>query len=266
MSSPDVVQVWPEQDATIAEQLDGGIRALLLDAHFWTDVVSAEQLTRADPLVSRAVAQQVIDRGGDRLRARDGVFLCHNVCAFGGKPFADGLADVRRFLQRNPDEVVTIILQDEVPRADATTVFEEAGLGRYLYDPADDARWPTLGELIERNRRLIVFAENEGPPPGWYQQAFARMADTPFGFPSPQAMTCDHNRGPDDADLLLMNHWVSRAAPDRATAAVVNAAPFLRSRIDACRAERHQLPNFVAVDFATLGDVVGVVQEMNASR
>jgi hypothetical protein len=77
--------------------------------------------------------------------------------------------------------------------------------------------WPTLGELIDRGERLVVFAEDEGPPPGWYHQAFEEMQDTPYQFPQPEDFTCTLNRGDPDAALFLMNHWVSRqsAAPDR---------------------------------------------------
>ncbi|HEX5095734.1 MAG TPA: hypothetical protein VFX21_06975, partial [Acidimicrobiia bacterium] len=263
MSSPDVVQIWPEQDGTIREQLDAGVRALLIDTHYWPGVTAPDQLTGLEPTVPANVANRVFETGGDRLRPHDGVFLCHNNCALGGEPFADGLAQLRDFLVANPDEVVTLVVQDETSSADTTAEITKAGLEPFLYDHAAHDDWPTFGELIDAGERLIVFAENEGPPPSWYRNAFDDMQDTPFGFPTPDAMTCEHNRGADDATLLLMNHWVSRVAPDRATAAVVNAHDFVVDRARECEKARGRLPNFVAVDFYSIGDVVGAVDTLN---
>ena len=38
MSSPDVVPVWPEHDGDLEAQLDAGVRALLIDTHYWPPV------------------------------------------------------------------------------------------------------------------------------------------------------------------------------------------------------------------------------------
>lgn len=101
-----------------------------------------------------------------------------------------------------------------------------------------------LGELIDRSERLVVFAEDEGPPPGWYHHAFEHMQDTPYQFSQPDDFTCAHNRGGPDASLLLMNHWVSRqnAAPDRATAVGVNGHDVIVERARACQRERGLMP------------------------
>ncbi|GIU88365.1 MAG: hypothetical protein KatS3mg009_2880 [Acidimicrobiia bacterium] len=266
MSSPDVVQVWPEQDGTITEQLDAGVRALLIDAHYWPDLLSAQQLAAADPAVPAAVAERVAAVDRERLRGREGVFMCHNLCAWGGRPLVDGLGDVREFLDANPNEVVTIVLQDEVEPADAVAAFRDAGLEPYAYRHDHEGEWPTLGEMIDRGERLVVFAENSGPPPGWYASAFDVIADTPFGFAEPEDMSCAPNRGPADAPLFLMNHWLTRAAPDRKAAALVNTREAVVERARRCAAERGRLPNLVAVDFFTIGDVRGAVDVLNGLR
>jgi hypothetical protein len=262
MSSPDVVQVWPEHDGTIGEQLDAGIRALLVDTHFWTDVVSPDQVADLDPAIPAPLAARAVERANDRWGARPGIFLCHNHCVWGGRPLVDGLEDVAAFLAANPDEVVTLIVQDETPAADTVDVFADAGLVPYVY-VHDGGEWPTLGEMIDTGRRLVVFAENDDSGPDWYHPAFASITDTPFGFATPEQMSCDPNRGPDDAPLFLMNHWVSRVAPDRQTATVVNAHDAVVGRARRCASERGRLPNFVAVDFYGIGDVLAAVDELN---
>ena len=60
-----------------------------------------------------------------------------------------------------------------------------------------------------------------------------------------------------------MNHWISRAAPDRADARLLNAREAIVARARRCAEERGQLPDFVAVDFFSLGDLMGAVDELN---
>jgi hypothetical protein len=170
-----------------------------------------------------------------------------------------------RFWSTNPDEVVTLLVQDETASADNVAVFAEAGLEEYVYvhEGGPDGDWPTLAEMIDSGDRLVVLAENEGPPPAWYHSAFTHVQDTPFGFATPEEMSCDPNRGTSDAPLFLMNHWVSLIAPDRRSATTVNAFDFVVDRARRCKAARGQLANFVAVDFYGIGDVFGAVEALN---
>ena len=225
-------------------------------------MVSPDQVTDLDPAIPTALAARAVERANERWGARPGIFLCHNHCVWGGRPLVDGLQDVAAFLSANPDEVVTLIVQDETPAADTVAVFADAGLVPYVY-AHDGGKWPTLDELIDTGRRLVVFAENDDSGPDWYHAAFGAIADTPFGFATPEEMSCDPNRGSDDAPLFLMNHWVSRVAPDRQTAVVVNAHDAVVGRARRCASERGRLPNFVAVDFYGIGDVLAAVDELN---
>lgn len=263
MSSPDVVQIWPEHDGTIGEQLEAGIRVLLIDTHYWPPLASAEQLEAGDEGLPPAVADAIVAAGGDRLRGRDGTFLCHNHCALGGAPFVDQLRLVRTFLDDNPDEVVTLVIQDAITPADTADAFASAGLQRYLYTPLDDGGWPTLGELIDRSERLVVFAEEEGPPPPWYLPAFDEMQETPYLFTDPDELSCGANRGPADASLLLMNHWITRAAPDRTDAVVINSHEAIVQRARECEEVRGQLPDFIAVNFYGIGETIEAVDSLN---
>jgi hypothetical protein len=265
MSSPDVVRIWPEQDSDIRSQLEAGVRALLIDTHHWTPIVSAEQLEAADTRVPPAAAERVFASLGRSREGRDGAFLCHNQCALGAIPLVDALRSVREFLDEDPDEVVTLIVQDAISPAETARAFSDAGLDEYVHEHEPGSSWATLGELIDRDERLVVFAENEGPPPAWYQHAFEQMQDTPYQFAAPEDFTCARNRGDPDASLFLLNHWVSRpnSAPDRATALQVNGHDVVVDRARTCGRERGTMVNYVAVDFSNLGDLMGAVDTLN---
>jgi hypothetical protein len=262
MSSPDVVRVWPEHDGDIRQQLDFGVRTLMIDATYWRGVDDAP-LRSLRQFVGSNAGDSVIAAIESRLAPRPGIYLCHSQCALGAMPMTTALAEVKGFLDDHPDEVVTLMIQDAVAPSDVAAAFASSGLDDMLYrgDPGDE--WPTLGELIHRGQRLVVFSEQHVPPPAWYLSAFQHIQDTPYGARAPDELSCARNRGPRDAPLFLMNNWIEREAPDRAAAAVVNAKAFIVERARRCERARGKLPNFIAVSFYGIGDVMGAVDELN---
>lgn len=257
----------------IAGQLDHGIRGLLIDVWFGSPArngVSTELLGGSrDVMVERYGLEAVEAR--ERIAARLGptsgreLYLCHGFCELGATPLRDALDDIRRFLVTNPAEVVIVFIQDEAPAADIAVAFEDAGLDRYTYaHPGVAAPWPTLGELIDRNERLIVMTENapDAPVP-WLHRGFEVAQETPFRFHSVDDLSCELNRGRADAALFLVNHWIEDIAPSPADAELLNARDVLLPRLRQCEAERGQLPNLVAVNFYRVGDLMAVVDELN---
>ena len=68
-----------------------------------------------------------------------GAFLCHIHSAFGAQPLEEGLAEVTAFLDANPHEVVTLIIQDDIPPAETAAAFDAADLTRYAHPQDPDA-------------------------------------------------------------------------------------------------------------------------------
>jgi hypothetical protein len=110
---------------------------------------------------------------------------------------------------------------------------------------------------------VVVFAERHGGKPGWYSPLYRYAMETPFTFRNPGAFSCAANRGGSDKRLFVMNHFITRAAPSRSDAAVVNAQDAIVTRARRCARVRGRSPNFVQVDFATLGDVHGAIDQLN---
>ena len=257
----------------IAEQLDHGIRGLLIDVWYGAPApngVSTELLGGdRDVMVERYGLEAVETR--ERIAARLGptsgreLYLCHGFCELGATPFSDGLDAIRRFLVTNPSEVLIVFIQDEAPAADIAAAFADAGLDRYAYaHPGGGTPWPTLGELIERNERLIVMTENAPDMPApWMHRGFEVAQETPFRFHSVDDLSCELNRGPADAALFLVNHWIEDISPSPSDAELLNARDVLLPRLRECEAQRGQLPNLVAVNFYRVGDLMVVVDELN---
>jgi hypothetical protein len=262
MSIADYGWVWPMHDGTITDQLNGGVRALLIDTHYINEPVDQDpEYLDTYPSEARLFVTNLIDNF--RPPPTDRIVLCHEFCALGYSFFDEMLVEVRTFLENNPREVVFLVIQDATTVEDTTREIEEAGLLPTIYTHELGRPWPTLRQMIDSGQQLVIMAENEGPPPAWYGNAFDVTQETPYTFIFPSQFSCIPNRGSIDNPFFMLNHWIQRGAPNRVDGAVVNAYDFLLGRAQQCETERSMLPNFVAVNWWSQGDLMEVVDTLN---
>jgi hypothetical protein len=290
MSAPGPGKYASQQDAPIADQLAEGVRGLLIDTHYAdrlpngrlrTYFGSPEELRRQaeqDGLNPDAVdaAMRIRDRLGFAGEGERGMYLCHTFCELGGTRLEAALDDLHDFLVANPNEVLVVINQDYVTPADFVAAVKGAGLDELAYRGPFTDRWLTLRRMIDRNQRVVFLAENEAGEEPWYRLAYETITqETPYSFtgvaqltePARLPASCEENRGPADAPLFLVNHWITTdPVPRPSNAAQVNAYEPLLRRSRECRRLRDQLPNLVAVDFYRRGDLFRVVNTLNGVR
>ncbi|OEU96658.1 hypothetical protein AN216_19395 [Streptomyces oceani] len=267
MSSTTDKFISPLQDADITTQLDNGARALLVDTHTWErkdEIAERLKLSEYAPDMRKRITG-LIDEASP---ARPGLWLCHAICRAGAVPLVETLSEVGEWLDDNPGEVVTMIIQDRISGDQTASAFREADLERLLYTPASDpgANWPTLGQMVEDNSRLVVFAENGSGPAPWYRNFYQYGMETPYAFKEPGQMSCVPHRGGRNKKLFLLNHFITHGGGSRIDAGEVNSRGFVLDRARRCEAERQQPVNFVAVDFANLGSARAAVDALNAAR
>ncbi len=232
MSNAEAGWSIPNQNFGITRQLDDGIRGLMLDTY---------------------------DEDGTLL-------LCHLLCGLGSQPLVAGLAEIKAFLDANPSEVVSIIFENDITHAQTSGAFDESGLIDFVYAHEVDAPWPTLGELIDANTRLVVFQEKSPQEAefSWLMNVWDQAGETPFSFAAPEDFNCDPNRGDPANPLFLLNHFLtSSVGGSPELAQMVNYDPLFINRARQCEQERSALPNFVAVDFYHIGDLFDVVDALN---
>jgi hypothetical protein len=268
---------FASQEGGIADQLRFGIRGFLIDTYYGVPV---QRGVRTDVFHDRDRAALVEEFGEEFVEAYERVsptlglatggdrqiYMCHAFCELGATRLLDALVEIRRFLEENPREVVVIVNQDAVPAADVARSFEEAGLDGYALPHRAGASWPTLRQMIESGKRLVVMAENDGSGPDWYHSAFELTQDTPYKFLTADEFSCRENRGRTDSPLFLVNHWIEKVTPSLADADEVNRFGVLLRRVLDCQAERQRIPNLVAVNFYSRGDLLRVVDVLNGIR
>lgn len=229
MSNADDGWLLPNQQHPIAQQLEDGVRALLLDTYEFSGEAA----------------------------------LCHAICEAGSKPLVEALIELREFLDEHPREVVALLLEDHLDVDQTAAAFEAAELLDDVYAPSAPGAWPTLGEMVESGERLVVFTENGGPPPAWYLHLWEHAFDTPYSFSSVEDFSCEIHRGEAGNSLFLLNHWLSDPVSLPEYALLANSFGVLYDRAIQCWQERDHIPNFIAVDFYAEGDLFAVVDALN---
>ncbi len=261
MASSDRGFLGANQDPDLTAQLDNGVRGMMLDLHYWTTPEqAAPYLASLDPPTAKALAPLV-----KTFQPHPGIWLCHEVCQLGADPAIAQLRTVGDWMRDHPDEVVTLILQDDVAAADVRAVVAAAGLDPLLATPPEPgAPWPTLGQMIDGHHTLVVFTESSGFTEGAIRSFYDYAAETPYAARTSAELSCAPGRGPASAPLFLVNNWISKGLATRADALRVNSRRFLLARIRQCQGLRDLRTTFVAVDFAQVGDPLQVVDTLNA--
>jgi hypothetical protein len=279
MSIADGTWFLAEQPKDMVESLDDGIRGLLVDTWYGqaTDngraITGDKSLAAAERELVSTYGQSVADsvqRTIDRVRRAEVIgdeepFFCHTVCELGATPMAPTMQRLNTWMDNNPRDVVVLFIQDTVTPADTAAVLREAGLVDKAYVHPAGADWPTLRQMIDSNKRLVVLMENEGGGTEYpyLHQGFDLVQDTEYTFQSAEDFTCTLKRGKPDSPLLSINHWLASFQRLVSNAEEVNAYPVLKARVDECLQERGRTPSMIAVNWYDRGDLFQVVDELN---
>ncbi|MFD9445261.1 RICIN domain-containing protein [Streptomyces sp. NPDC060006] len=255
--APPFVNLVPNQTRGIDRQLTDGVRGFMLDIH----------------------------------QTSDGAILCHNSCTLVSRPVALWV-DIQRmvdFLKRNPDEFVTVFLEDYVdPGVLRSELARVNGLSDVLYRPDQTGvrtkGWPRMADLIAANDRLLLFTDHgrsADQAAGLTRDSFGVMYQREWTVENYWSMgsglgssnwACysrwyDANTNvpltaaaPPFRPLFVMNHF--RDAGIASTAATDNTKLTDRAQ-RFCQPAARKKPNFLAVDHYDLGSPAAAVATLN---
>ncbi len=279
MSIADGSWFLAEQPKDMVESLDDGIRGLLVDTWYAQPTrdggaITADQsLAGAEAELKSTYGSEVtasVRRTIDRIRRNEPTgpaepYFCHTVCEIGADPMAPIMSRLNTWLDEHPREVVVLFIQDTVTPEDTDAVLRAAGLTEKAYVHPAGARWPTLGQMIDSDERLVVLMENEGGGATYpyLHQGFDLVQDTEYTFDTAADFTCTLKRGEPDNPLLSINHWLAGFTRLVSNAEQINAYDVLRARVDECREVRGRTPSMIAVNWYDRGDLFQVVDELN---
>ncbi|XP_027923530.1 PI-PLC X domain-containing protein At5g67130-like isoform X1 [Vigna unguiculata] len=217
------------QEDSVTQQLKNGVRGLMLDTY---------------------------DFDGDVWLCHSFRGHCHDFTAF--EPAIDTLKEVAAFLSTNPEEIVTLILDDYVKTPKGLTrVFTEAGLMKFWFPvtrmPEKGGDWPLVSDMVAKNQRLLVFTsrkskeQSEGIAYQWNY-----MVENQYGDGGRKAGRCPNRKESSPLDdksksLVLINYF--RTFPLKPITCEDNSGG-LTDMLKTCHgAAGNRWANYVAVDY-----------------
>ncbi len=220
---------WPvviptaNQGHTFARQLDDGVRCMMLDTYEFMGYPA----------------------------------LCHSDCLLSSTRWIPMLKDLAGWLEDNPGEVVTFILESYISEEATQQALVDGEVWDIVYhhNAPPGSPWPTLGWMVENNQRLVVFTDDAAANGEWHLNWSEYGWETPYDDPS---FTCADNRGDPlayDNQVFILNHYTLCTLGGCASNGQTNNAyEFMLDRAFDCwqtHAEWNpwgQIPTFLNVD------------------
>ncbi|KAF8010151.1 hypothetical protein BT93_J0948 [Corymbia citriodora subsp. variegata] len=217
------------QEDTVTQQLNNGVRGLTLDTY---------------------------DFEGDVWLCHSFEGQCNDFTAF--EPAIDTLKEIEAFLSANPAEIVTLMLEDYVQAPNGLTkVFTDAGLMKYWFPvsnmPKNGQDWPLVSDMVAKNQRLLVFTsikskeQSEGIAYQWNY-----MVENQYGDDGMKAGSCPKRAESATLDdrsksLVLVNYF--RSLPIKLLTCEDNSGDLINMLHTCYGAAGNRWANFVAVDY-----------------
>ncbi|KAF5339643.1 hypothetical protein D9758_015588 [Tetrapyrgos nigripes] len=218
---------------------------------------------------------------------KDGeLHFCHTSCVcrilFDGGLVVDYLSQVKTFLDANPNEVLTLLFTNPEGLSLTDTwkpAFDSSGVTPFTYVPPQQpmkrSKWPTLGELIDSGRRVIVFMDaGADGSVDFILPEFPMLWEPPFdSTDSSFPCSVDRIEGPLSTQdhLSMLNHNLDIdlfdtgiLISDRGHAPTTNGITSIFANANGCAPLAGGLaPNFVMLDYANVGQGKTAVDRLN---
>lgn len=255
---------YAQQNLDFEEQYALGVRSFMIDLYWYTPEKHPDGVdTNSQPKPYIAMCHEPgFLNGRNCLTTR----LLKN-----GAPesVANLLAQIKTWLDADGDEIITLQIEsrfgEEGAREALFEAFDAAGLTTYLYTPQVASEeiqdWPTLGDLRNSNRRLIVFSDNIND--GFIHTSTYRETKFDLGKFSQCEMREDNRDSRKRAPLFVMNHFHGisiRLNGLWKDYEKINSYSYIMQRVGICEREHNMLPNFIVMDFVEQGGMGGALQ------
>ena len=221
--------LFPNQKSNIAVQLNNGVRGLMID---------------------------VYDDNGSTV-------VYHAYKFLGSKPLSIYFNDIKYFLDNNPNEIITIILESYTSSNAIENEIIKVGLLKYLHTQEINSLWPKLQTMIDSNKRLVIFSDKNdaNKDQSWYHYIWNFAIENKYG-----EINCEFNRGSPTNSLFIFNHFITSLTGNKNNAKNLNSFNYLMNHIFNCKNLKNKFPNFITVDFYEIGESIDVVDKLNIER
>ncbi len=273
------------QHNRVAGQLNDGIRAFKIPLHLKGDepwIAHTLPLNEFTDLIDKNVKVKVLR---NQLKSKVGKNLW--LMDASNQSLQKFLTQIKKFLEDNPREIITLFLNIFITEKQLEKIlisFEKSGLSEYVYNlSADKNIWPTLEAMIKRNKRLVVFSDNDelsglvaNRP--WVAGILSsnRLTRNHYDFKSIAALKMDLETDNRSKDLLerssrslyklgQLNHFVTPLVGSADLAKQANQYDIVKAHVERFKEITKRYPNYIFVDFydVRFDDLKKLIDELN---
>ena len=165
--------------------------------------------------------------------------------------FIDQLRVLREFLENKPDKVLTLFLDFNVNVNELSVLVDESGILPYLfmYNPRDG--WPTLKEMVETGKRLVLFGMQEHRnSPEWLNYVWDYAVEPYYSVLEAPVFAGEFLKGDPKNSLLIYNDYNIPRKKETVDASYFNTTqnPYLIEHVKNVWKSTGKTPNFIVLD------------------
>lgn len=163
----------------------------------------------------------------------------------------DVLSVIKKHLESQPDKILTLFLDFNININELNDVFDKSGLLPYLYRHEEKAGWPAITNMIESQKRLIIFSMQEHrSSPDWVHYIWNYAVEPYFSLMDAPDFIGEYLKGDPKNELLIYNEFNVQAPGDRNKPKKfdLNFNPYLLEHIKNVWSKTGKAPNFIMLD------------------
>ncbi|HKJ40708.1 MAG TPA: LamG-like jellyroll fold domain-containing protein, partial [Sunxiuqinia sp.] len=166
-------------------------------------------------------------------------------------PFLDQLITIRKYLEGHPDKILTVFLDFNVNANELADVFEKSGIHSYLYvhNPKDE--WPTVKDMVDTGKRMVVFSMQEHrSSPDWLHYVWDYAVEPYFSILEAPDFNGEFLKGDPKNSLLIFNDYNFPKRVEQPDKSFFNTTqnPYLIEHAKNVWRGTGKTPNFIMLD------------------
>ncbi|MGV8092055.1 MAG: LamG-like jellyroll fold domain-containing protein [Mangrovibacterium sp.] len=166
-------------------------------------------------------------------------------------PFIDQLVTIRKYLENKPEKILTLFLDFNVNANELSNLIDESGIHPYLFEYSEREEWPSLKEMVDSGKRLIIFCMQEHRnSPDWLHYVWDYAVEPYYSIMEAPVFLGEFLKGDPRNNLLIYNDYnlANKSGPNNASFFNTTQNPYLIEHIKGVWKNTGKTPNFIFLD------------------
>lgn len=179
------------------------------------------------------------------------------------------LKEVKVFLDRYPNEILTLFIENFSSTALLNDAFVNAGLEHLLYEHPIGEPWPVLGRMVYEDKRLVVFtSQNNDSFFPWNHPMNSFIEHGKRNYNNISEMNCSGNIEDLEKPFFMVHHYISLNNNNGfntqySTYEQINSTSFILEQLLECTDVKQSNPNFIVLKNIQTGNFQDAVDAIN---